>query len=80
MAIIGSNSIAAQLYGGVQKAGSGASVSGVKAPSSRSAESGSAFSLPNNATPKGDWVLSENANPQSFDAGAPRGSYLNVVV
>jgi len=82
MTTIGSNSIAAQVYGSVQKTnGSPNGPAGaVKAPSNRSADAGSAFQLPNNATPRGDWVLSENANPQSFEAGAPRGSYLNVVV
>ena len=81
---IGSNSIAAQTYGGVQKSGGGISdtsrvASGVQAPSARSSEQ-SSFTVPRNATPQGDWVLAENANPQSFDASSPRGSYLNLVV
>lgn len=85
MTVIGSNSIAAQVYSGVQRSnGSGAGTQAVKAPSNRLAgtgeETGNEFRLPNNATPRGDWVLSENANPQNFEAGAPRGTYLNVVV
>lgn len=81
MSVIGTNSIAAQVYGGVQRSNaSGNGPQAAKAPSNRSAESGSGFQMPNNATPRGDWVLSENANPQNFDAGAPRGTYLNVVV
>lgn len=82
MAIIGSNSIVAQVYSGVQRTGSNAgSVNQVnKSPTNRSMDSGNEFSLPSKATPRGDWVLSENANPQNFEAGAPRGTYLNVVV
>lgn len=80
MTVIGSNSIAAQIYGGVQRSDAAAGTQTVKAPSNRMAETGNGFQLPSNATPRGDWVLSENANPQNFEAGAPRGTYLNLVV
>lgn len=82
MSVIGTSSIAARLYGGVQHGGpaAGTGVQNVKAPTNRPTEAGKGFELPGNATPRGDWVLSENANPQNFDAGAPRGTYLNLVV
>lgn len=80
MTVVGSNSIAAKIYGGVQRSDASATTQAVKAPSNRSAETGNEFRLPSNATPRGDWVLSENANPQNFEAGAPRGTYLNLVV
>lgn len=70
-----STSFAAQIYNGVQRTNSTAR--GIEAAPSRSDEG---FRLPSNATPRGDWVLSENADPQGFEAGSPRGSYLNVVV
>lgn len=79
MTTIGTNSTAAQLYGGVQRTNN-SPVNGVKAPSNRADKTEDEVSVPRNATPRGDWVLSENANPQSFDANAPRGSYLNLVV
>ena len=83
MTPIGSNSVASQVYSGVQRGNTGdtarAAASSVQQPN-RQAAGSNAFTLPNKATPRGDWVLSENANPQDFEAGAPRGSYLNVVV
>ena len=82
MTPIGSNSVAAQQYSSVQRGNSGdaARISAAKPQVNREEEERSSFALPSKATPKGDWVLSENANPQSFDSGAPRGSYLNLVV
>jgi hypothetical protein len=75
-----SSSSASQVYSGVQRSdNSDTNRNAVKAQANRT-PAGSSFQLPNNATPKGDWVLSENANPQNFEANAPRGSYLNVVV
>jgi len=74
---ITSSSFAAQVYNGVQRTNS-PSVKGVEARAPRQEETG--FRLPSNATPQGNWVLSENANPQNFDSNSPRGSYLNVVV
>lgn len=73
---ITSSSFAAQIYNGVQRTDSAAK--GVEAKPSRSQENG--FKLPSNATPRGEWVLSANAEPQNFEAGSPRGTYLNVVV
>jgi len=82
MSPIGTNSIASQVYSGVQRGNTGdtarAAATSVQ-PANRQA-AGNSFTLPNKATPRGDWVLSENANPQDFETGAPRGSYLNVVV
>jgi hypothetical protein len=83
MAPVGpSSSSASQVYNGVQRNdGSDTNRNAVKAQANRTSAGGSSsFQLPSNATPKGDWVLSENANPQNFEANAPRGSYLNVVV
>lgn len=83
MTPIGSNSVASQVYGGVQRANAGdtqRAAARTVQPSSREAADSAPFQLPANATPRGDWVLSANANPQDFEAGAPRGSYLNVVV
>lgn len=80
---IGSNSFAAQIYNGIQGR---LNTEGVRAkpPQSgvqeTSTEAPREFRLPSNATPRGDWVLSANANPQDFDPSAPRGSYLNLVV
>jgi hypothetical protein len=79
-----SSSSASQVYSGVQRNDSSDTNrnASVSAQSNRapSGNSNSSFQLPTNATPKGDWVLSENANPQNFEANAPRGSYLNVLV
>lgn len=83
---IGSNSVASKVYSGVQRGNTNpadpARISAVAAqqPNPEQSAAASTFGLPKNATPRGDWVLSENANPQNFEAGAPRGSYLNVVV
>ena len=74
---ITSSSFAAQIYNGVQRTNS--SLKGVEARAPRQEEEQS-FRLPQNATPRGDWVLSEKADPQNFESGSPRGSYLNVVV
>ena len=83
MSPIGSNSIASQVYSGVQRGNvrdaARQSANAVNQPN-REAASSSSFKLPVNATPRGEWVLSENANPQDFESGAPRGSYLNLVV
>ncbi len=78
MSTIGSNAIAAQIYGGIQNRNKdSAGTNGVKAsPTAQVKE----FRVPQNATPSGDWVLSENANPQNFDGSSPRGTYLNLVV
>lgn len=79
---IGSNSFAAQIYNGIQ----GRLGLDRQAQSRQNSAQGaveeqvSEFTLPMNATPRGDWVLSESANPQNFDPASPRGSYLNVVV
>ena len=77
---IGSNSIASQIYNGIQSKLNPLGVRTNQNSSGSPAESTTSFKLPNNATPRGDWVLSENANPQSFEADSPRGSYLNIVV
>lgn len=77
MSLLASNAVAAQVYGGIQGRNKN------DAPVGRGASPTSAvsdFRLPQNATPHGDWVLSENANPQNFDSGAVRGTYLNLVV
>lgn len=81
MSVIGSNSIASQIYGGVQsrnQSGGGNN----RATSVTSGDEGrtTTFRLPSAATPRGDWVLSEGASPSRFEQNAPRGSYLNVVV
>jgi hypothetical protein len=79
MAIIGSNSIVSQIYNAVQgnsNKSAGAARDVVTSPVSAVSE----FRLPSNATPRGDWVLSDNASPQNFESGSPRGTYLNVVV
>ena len=73
---ITSSSFAAQIYNGIQRTNT--PVKPVEARTPRQEEEG--FRLPANATPKGDWVLSENAEPQNFEQGSPRGSYLNLVV
>ena len=76
-----SSSSASQIYSGVQRSdNSDTNRNAVKAQANRTSSGGSSFQLPTNATPRGDWVLSENANPQNFEASAPRGSYLNLVV
>jgi hypothetical protein len=84
MPITGSNSIASQIYSAIQGRQQDRVQQPVReksAPSTKaSEEGGERFRLPVSATPKGDWVLSENVNPQAFDSNAPRGSYLNVVV
>ncbi len=82
MAVIGSNSVASQVYSGVQsRVGGGLQQGPARDKPAVSGIAGdSGFRLPSSATPRGDWVLSENANPQAFDGNAPRGSYLNVVV
>lgn len=77
MSTIGSNAIAAQIYGGIQNRNKDSGANGVKAsPTAQTKE----FRVPQNATPRGEWVLSENANPQNFDGSSPRGTYLNLVV
>ncbi len=78
MNILTSNAVAAQVYGGIQGRGKNDTPVGRNAASPTSPVSD--FRLPQNATPHGDWVLSENATPQNFDSGAPRGTYLNLVV
>jgi hypothetical protein len=77
-----SSSSASQVYSGVQRNDSSDTNrnASVNAQSNRAPSGGSSFQVPQSATPRGDWVLSENANPQNFEANAPRGSYLNVVV
>lgn len=75
---IGSNSVASQVYGGVQR-NNGESQRTASRSSSERVEKDSGFKLPSSATPRGDWVLGE-ANPQSFEPNSPRGTYLNVVV
>ncbi len=70
-----SSSFAAQIYNGVQR--TNVPPKGVEARATKQEEG---FRLPSNATPRGDWVLADNADPQSFESGSPRGSYLNVVV
>lgn len=72
---ITSSSFAAQIYNGIQRTNT--PPKGVEARAPRQEEG---FRLPSNATPRGDWVLSENAEPQNFEQGLPRGSYLNLVV
>lgn len=72
-----SNASVSQVYNGVQRPNA-QSNKGIGGQPSRSEESG--FRLPSSATPRGDWVLSEKADPQNFEAGSPRGTYLNVVV
>lgn len=77
MTTISSNAVASQVYTSIQGRNKN------DAPVGRNASPVSpvgSFRLPQNATPQGDWVLSENVDPQNFDAGAPRGSYLNLVV
>ena len=78
MNVLTSNAVAAQVYAGIKEKKKNDSPVGRNSASPASAVSD--FRLPQNATPKGDWVLSENANPQNFDSGAPRGTYLNLVV
>jgi len=80
MAVVGSNSVASQVYSGVQGRVGGGQGPVREKPSVSTVSGDSGFRLPSSATPRGDWVLSENANPQAFDGNAPRGSYLNVVV
>lgn len=85
MTPIGFNSVAAQAYSGVQRSSTAGVNGAVEAvgrnrPAIDSQSRDSGFKLPQNATPKGDWVLSENANPQAFDANARPGTYLNIVV
>ena len=76
-----SSSSASQVYTGVQRNdNSDTNRNAIKAQANRTSSGGNSFQLPNNATPRGDWVLSENVNPQSFESSAPRGSYLNMVV
>lgn len=70
-----STSLAAQIYNGIQRTNSAA-----KSVEPRTAKQDQGFSLPSNATPRGEWALAENADPQAFETGSPRGSYLNVVV
>lgn len=81
---VGSNSMAAQMYSGIQRTGPDSGRAQSRAPNNLpaldSAVGRNDFNLPAKATPRGDWVLSENANPQSFDANSPRGTYLNMVV
>ncbi len=74
---IGSSSVASQIYSGVQSRGNS---NALGAANRQSTSSGASFQLPSNATPRGDWDLSENAPAQSFDANSQRGSYLNIVV
>ena len=83
MAVTGSNSVASQVYSGVQGRNGGPQQGQApvrERPSSVASGGDTGFRLPSSATPRGDWVLSENANPQAFDSNSPRGSYLNVVV
>ncbi|MDB5478676.1 MAG: hypothetical protein JWM96_1171 [Alphaproteobacteria bacterium] len=80
MSTIGSNSVAAQAYSGVQRSNGEANRASATISRSPSKGSEGEFKMPMNATPRGSWVLSENANPQDFEAGSPRGTYLNVVV
>ncbi len=78
MSTIGSSAIAAQVYNGIQsrnKSESG-NVGSKSSPTGQVSE----FRVPQKSTPRGDWVLSENANPQNFDGNSPRGTYLNLVV
>jgi hypothetical protein len=79
MTPIGSNSVASQVYSGVQRGGTGDTTRVANRTPTRSTDDGE-FTLPKNATPRGEWVLSQDANPQSFDGSAPRGTYLNLVV
>lgn len=74
---ISSNSVVSQIYNGIQGRGNTIDAS---RNAYRQGSTSSEFRLPQNATPQGEWVLSENANPQNFDANAQRGTYLNVVV
>jgi hypothetical protein len=80
MSVIGSNSIASQIYGGVQSRSQGNANNRVANSAVGNEDAPSTFRLPSSATPRGDWVLSEGASPQRFEQNAPRGSYLNVVV
>lgn len=84
MSIIGSNALVSKLYGAIQgrarsDSAGGASVSGRNGEVTPAPEV-TQFKLPTNATPRGEWVLSSNANPQNFDSNSPRGTYLNVVI
>ena len=76
----GSNSVASQVYSGVQRNDTSDANRAAKAAQPNREAPSKGFQVPQNATPRGDWVLSENANPQSFESNAPRGSYLNLVV
>ena len=84
---IGSNSVASQAYGGVQRKNTQEDTQRTSDQRRTEARAQSAhveekesFKLPASATPRGEWVLSEGASPQNFEPGAPRGTYLNVVV
>jgi hypothetical protein len=81
MSIISSNAIVSKLYTAIQgrTRNEGANVAGREGEATPAAQAGG-FRLPNSATPRGDWVLSENINPQNFESNSPRGTYLNLVI
>jgi hypothetical protein len=80
MSVIGSNSVASQVYGGVQTRGQGGGAAPAKAALSGGDGNRTSFRLPSSATPRGDWVLSEGVSPQRFEQDSPRGSYLNILI